>query len=100
MQSFNSSPSGSERIFLDLGRVRGTVEARLNGRGLGIRCLSPYRFEITEHVKLGVNELELLVTNTLANHLSTWSPTRWWSPDQLEAGVFGPVRVVGRFETK
>ena len=43
---------------------------------------------------LGKNaRLFALVTNTLANFLSTWSPTRWWSPDQLECGILGPVRL-------
>ena len=55
--------------------------------------MPPYRFDISKHLLRGENELELLVTNTLANFLSTWSPTRGWSPDQFECGVFGPVRI-------
>src|SRR4030095_11070980 len=77
--------------WLDLGRVRGTVEAWLNGQHLGSRFLPRYRFHLGTHLQSGENHLELLVTNTLANFLSTWSPTRGWSPDQFECGVFGPV---------
>lgn len=80
---------------LDLGNVRGTVEARLNGRSLGQRFIAPYRFDLGDAICVGENELELVVTNTLGNFLSTWSPTRGWSPDQFECGVFGPVTLRG-----
>jgi hypothetical protein len=79
---------------IDLGRVRGTVEAKLNGTSLGVRFMQPYRFATRGLLRPGANELELTVTNTLLNHLSTWSPSRWWSPDQLECGVAGPVRLI------
>jgi hypothetical protein len=82
-------------LQLDLGSVRGTVEARLNGHSLGRRFIAPYRFELGDAARVGENELECVVTNTLGNFLSTWSPTRGWSPDQFECGVLGPVRIVG-----
>jgi hypothetical protein len=78
---------------LDLGRVRGTVEAFINGQSAGVRFMSPYRFDLAELASAGDNHIELVVTNTLVNHISTWSPTRWWSPDQLDCGVFGPVTI-------
>jgi hypothetical protein len=85
------APAGTSQVTLDLGHVRGTVEAIVNGRSAGARVIAPYRFDLGKFVRPGENELALHVTNTLANHLSTWSPTRWWSPDQLESGIFGPV---------
>lgn len=86
-------------LTLDLGRVRGTVEASANGCALGVRFMPPYTFDLTKSAgvaRAGALEIELLVTNTLANHLSTWSPTRWWSPDQLEFGLLGPPRLIAR----
>jgi hypothetical protein len=85
------APAGTAPVTLDLGHVRGTVEAIVNGRSAGACVIAPYRFDLGPFVRPGENELTLRVTNTLANHLSTWSPTRWWSPDQLESGIFGPV---------
>jgi hypothetical protein len=76
------------KIILDLGQFRGTVEVMLNGSSLGVGCLAPYRFDITGQARPGENKLELLVTNTLANLHSTCGPTRSWSPDQLEWGLF------------
>ncbi|WP_428938671.1 hypothetical protein [Fontivita pretiosa] len=90
IQGLGQDPSG--RLMLDLGRVRGTVQAMLNGQSLGQRFMTPYRFEIPpDCIRPGTNELDLLLTNTLANFLSTWSPTRGWSPDQFVCGLFGPV---------
>jgi hypothetical protein len=90
-QSFTLDDDAPANAILDLGKVRGSVEAHLNGRALGARFMPPYRFELRDALKPGANELMLLVTSTLANFLSTWSPTSGWSPDQLECGVFGPV---------
>jgi hypothetical protein len=88
-------PAANSSVILDLGPVRGTVEALVNGKSAGIRCMSPYRFDIGSLLKsAGDQQLELVVTNTLVNFISTWSPTRTWSPDQLECGVFGPVRIL------
>jgi hypothetical protein len=95
-QRFQVDKKGSDPLLsasLDLGRVRGTVEAHLNGRPVGARFLPPSQFDLDDALRDGENELELLVTNTLANFLSTWSPTRGWSPDQFECGVSGPVTI-------
>lgn len=93
-QTLRLDNPGGKSLTLDLGRVRGTVEALLNGERCGVRFMSPYRFNLTPHARTGENTLKLIVTNTLVNHQSTWSPSSWWSPDQLECGVLGPVRVV------
>jgi len=82
------------RATLDLGHVRGTAECFVNGKSVGVRFIAPYRFDLSALARAGANELELVVTNTLANHMSTWRPTRVWSPDQLECGIFGPVRLI------
>ena len=86
-------PAVGQTSSLDLGRVRGTVEAFINGSSAGIRFMSPYRFDVSTLLQVGTNRIELVVTNTLVNHLSTWSPSRCWSPDQLDCGVFGPVEL-------
>jgi hypothetical protein len=92
-QSFRFDGRVPGSAILDLGRVRGTVEALLNRKRLGERFIAPFSFDIRDALREGENELELLVTNTLGTFLSTWSPTRGWSPDQFEAGVMGPVTV-------
>ncbi len=84
-------PSPAESIAIDLGDVRGTVEAFINGHSAGVRFISPYRFDISPFVRTGENTIELLLTNTLANHMAHWSPTRCVAGDQGRFGIFGPA---------
>lgn len=81
-------------LILDLGRVRGTAEVKLNGQLVGVRILSPYRFDLTPFVTPGENQLEVLVLNTLAPYLNAVSPTHYVRPGQEVSGLFGPVRLL------
>jgi hypothetical protein len=81
-------------VYLDLGRLRGTVEVMVNGEPAGVRIMSPYRFEVTSLVRSGSNEFELLVFNTLSPYLTATSPTPTPAGGQNASGVFGPVRLV------
>lgn len=81
------------RAVIDLGRVRGTAEVWLNGRRLGARFCSPYRFDAAGAVAAGENTLVVLVLNTLAPYLGSASPTHYIFPGQEVSGLFGPVTV-------
>lgn len=80
-------------LSLDLGRVRGTAEVWLNGKQVGVRILSPYRFDLGGAVD-GENRLEVLVLNTLAPYLNAVSPTHYVRPGQELSGLFGPVQLL------
>jgi len=80
----------SSRVVLDLGKVVSSAEVRVNGKKVGIRLTSPWRFDITKYIKPGTNILELLVYNTLSNHYTT-IPTRYRG--DLTSGLLGPVSI-------
>lgn len=82
------------RLILDLGRVRGTAEVIVNGVSAGARVWSPYRFDVTEAVKPGKNDLEILVCSTLGPYLSAASPTPYVFEGQAKSGLYGPVRLL------
>lgn len=84
----------SGRVVLDLGKVRGTAEVRVNGEMAGVRLLTPYRFDLTPWVKAGENVLEVVVYNTLAPYLDAVSPTYYVFEGQTVSGLFGPVRLL------
>jgi len=100
------SPPDGRRLFLDLGRVRDLGEVRLNGRSLGVVWCAPWRIEITEAIRRGSNDLEVVVANEWVNRLigdagrppeqrltwTTWNPYTPESP-LLESGLLGPVRL-------
>lgn len=83
-----------ELVGLDLGNVRGTVEVSLNGKPVGVRVWSPYRFDLTGGVRSGRNVLEVTVFNTLGPYLDDASPTRAVFAGQRLSGMLGPARLV------
>ncbi len=60
-----------KKAFLDLGDVRVASRVVLNGRDLGARLWPPYRYEITDALTAGENEIEVSVSNTAENLLGT-----------------------------
>lgn len=58
-----------KRAILDLGDVRVACRVVLNGRDLGARLWPPYRYEVTDLLISGENEIEISVTNTTENLL-------------------------------
>lgn len=66
--TFNSKnvPEG-KKLALDLGEVGVTSHLYLNGEDLGIRLCPPYRYDLTDLIKNGDNELCIVVSNTLGN---------------------------------
>ena len=78
---------------LDLSDVAETAEVRVNGKAAGVRIAPPWRFEISHLVRPGDNSLEVLVSNTLANHYSVGIPTQYVYEDQTVSGLLGPVKI-------
>ena len=83
-----------ERLVLDLGDVSATAEIRINGHPAATLVAPPWRADITEHVRTGVNTASICVANTLANHYSVGIPSPYAFPTQTKSGLFGPVRVL------
>lgn len=57
-----------KRILLEFGKEKDIIEVWLNDKKIGTRCWPPFEFDITEFVK-EENNLEVQVTNTMANKL-------------------------------
>lgn len=72
-------------LLLDLGTVRETAEIRVNGQPAGVRLWRPYTLDIGPLVHEGANQLEVVVTNTLANRFRN---------NPLESGLLGPIKLL------
>ena len=57
------------RYEIDLGEVKNMAEVFVNGKNVGIVWKKPFKLNITEGIKKGINTLEIKVTNTWVNRL-------------------------------
>jgi hypothetical protein len=76
------------RIRLDLGSVDATCEVAVNGHHVDVLINEPYVVDITDFVKTGDNEVDVLVYSSLANHYQTIPSPYKGTP---HAGLLGPV---------
>jgi hypothetical protein len=94
-KTFNASKQlVGKSVALDLGNVRGTAEARINGKPVGVRIWHPYRFDISGLLRAGQNEIEVVVANTLGPHFKVGPPTPYVYPGQEVSGIMGPVSLI------
>ena len=56
-----------QRIWIDLGKVGDLADVKVNGKNEGITWAPPYRVDITDALKTGMNKLEIAVTNEWSN---------------------------------
>lgn len=94
---------------LDLGDVRYTCEAFVNGKSLGVKVMAPYRYTFSGDLIKDVNTLEVRVSNTAANefyHTKSFDKYEEWQltpyhqtaqefhAESLESGLYGPVKLL------
>ncbi len=99
----------NRRLILDLGRVCYCAEIWMNGDLVTYRPWPPYLIEVTDHIRPGCNQLEIVVANLLANQMQwdihdislTDLRSRFMhegavlrESDCLTSGLLGPVRVI------
>jgi len=70
-------------LVLDLGKVEGAVEVKINGKPAGLKLAPPYQFALSDFIRTGNNQFQFILTNTASNLLSL--------PKSF--GIFGPVRI-------
>lgn len=93
-------------LWIDLGRVGDVAELRVNGKAIGTAWLAPYRLDISRHVKIGRNAIEIKVANLWVNRLIgdkqpeservtfTTAPTYRADAPLRPSGLIGPVRLL------
>jgi len=70
-KEFNYQPTalGYARTFLELGTVHDMARVRLNGKDLGVVWCAPWRLDVSDSIKPGMNQLEIAIANRWANRL-------------------------------
>jgi hypothetical protein len=105
-------PDGARDVVLELGDVRCSADARINGRPVGIAFLPPNRLSIGQQAQPGRNTVEIRVANLWSNWVRAQPPVSSVLPGPgysitdvlygpkdrpvLSSGLLGPVRVMWR----
>jgi hypothetical protein len=83
--SFRLTPEqANQLLFLDLGQVGDIAEIICNGAPLGCRAWAPYVWALDRVCRAGDNQLDVWVTNSMANRLEGL---------QRPSGLLGPARI-------
>jgi hypothetical protein len=95
-----------EKMILDLGNVADLAEVYVNGEYCGAAWKEPYKVDISQAVKAGVNTLEVKVANVWVNRLIGdeqpgatrigWTDSQGFNGSEplVPAGLLGPVKIV------
>lgn len=98
-KDFSVPPSfAGKKLILDCGRVSSVAEVAVNGRSAGTAVWRPYRVDITELVRPGVNRLTIRVTNTEANRRAVGTYRRILKNIDID-GLEGPVEIIPHLDT-
>ena len=89
--TFSFDADGRRPCALDLGTVGQTARLWLNGHDMGIRIAPPYRFEIGDFIREGVNEAVVETANTLAQKVRDQFT---FFLQLAPAGLLGPVKLM------
>lgn len=115
IHKMHASEFPKSKIYLDLGDLSHVAEVWLNDKPLGITWAKPYRFDVTDAIKPGINQLKIEVANTWSNRLTGDALTGeqftkthvaatvikgipklrvpWKNAPLIPSGIFGPVTI-------
>jgi hypothetical protein len=88
-----AAPAG-KRLFLEIADVHEYAKVKLNGKELEAHAWQPYRWEVTNVVKAGSNDLEVEVRTTAGGRGGMGG--RGGGATPAVSGLLGPVRLVAR----
>jgi hypothetical protein len=115
--TFENPAAACQRVSLDLGQVKHMAELFVNDQQAGERLWPPFEFDLTAALQPGTNAIRVRVGNLMTNEMMQYADrgimgTWGWgyahgdytgglaapSPEELDAGLFGPVTVTVRAE--
>ena len=82
--------NNGDKVYLNLGQMVSTAEVWINKQKAGLKLTPPWRFDITEYIREGDNQIEILLYNTAANYYLS-VPTMYRG--STKAGLLGTASI-------
>ena len=82
--------NNGDKVYLNLEQVVSTAEVWINKQKAGLKLTPPWRFDITEYIREGDNQIEILLYNTAANYYLS-VPTMYRG--STKAGLLGTASI-------
>ncbi|HOO99777.1 MAG TPA: glycosyl hydrolase [Bacteroidales bacterium] len=98
--TINASDKG--KVILNLGKVYGTSELKVNGRSCGVKWYGRRIFDISDLVRTGKNDIEVEVTTSMGNYMKSLTDNpiaQYWTNEKNKVqplqsmGLIGPVTI-------
>lgn len=89
-RQFNASPVDGNRYYIYFGAANYEAHVYLNGKKLGVHKggFTPFQYEVTGKLKVGVNSVVVKVDNTRRQDEIPTINTDWWNYGGLTRDVF------------
>jgi hypothetical protein len=95
-----AKPAG-KHVYLEIADVHDYAHVTLNGKEVGARSFQPYRWDVTDAVKKGTNDLKIEVYGTASQNRGAGAPPaaaggggRGGPAAPATTGLLGPVKLV------
>lgn len=92
--------SGVKPVYLNLGKVYGISELKINGSDCGVKWFGRRIFNINSHLVSGTNLIEIKITTTMGNYMKSLTDNpiaQYWTNEKNKIqplqsmGLLGPV---------
>ena len=85
-------------IMLNLGKVYGTSELRINGESCGVKWYGRRIFSIGKYLKPGINTVEVTVTTSMGNYMKSLTDNpiaQYWTNAGTKNQPLQPMGMTG-----
>lgn len=98
--SVDTGSGSARRIILNLGKVYGLSELKVNGVSCGVKWYGRRIYDISEHLKHGINNIEIRVVTSMGNYMKSLTDNpiaQYWTNERNKIqplqsmGLVGPV---------
>jgi hypothetical protein len=102
------NPGNIRKVMLNLGKVYGTSELKVNGRSCGVKWYGRRIFDISDYIRPGKNEIEIEVTTSMGNYMKSLTDNpiaQYWTNEKNKVqplhsmGLIGPVTLYSGWRT-